>query len=431
MLLPKVVYEKPKTMKTYTKKLAAIIFLLSTIIIVSCHKEIIVEHEGTAKSSVYTELTLSQEESDLVQLDNKFALKIFREIVSAEEDKNLFISPLSIAMALTMTYNGAGTTTKDAMQETLELSEMTIAQVNDGYLKLIDQLVTLDNKAKLLIANSIWYREGFSVKVPFINTNKDYFNAEVSALDFTDPSAKDVINGWVDENTNGKIAEIIKVIPPQMVMYLINAIYFKGIWTNEFDEDKTFNDLFTLPDNTQIPCRMMTEKEEYKYFENADFQAVNLTYGGGNFSMIILLPKPTKEVDDILHIMDIDGWDSWMSNFSEVEMALYLPKFKLDYEIGLKDILKSLGMDIAFSQSLADFSGISEGSENLYISEVKHKTFVEVNEEGTEAAAVTSVGIGITSLPPTMYINKPFIFAIRENSSETILFMGKIVEPTL
>ena len=374
---------------------------------------------------------LTTAEVKLTESDNKFGLKLFGKIVETEQDKNIFISPLSVSMALGMTYNGADSTTLEAMHETLEYGDLTIQEVNESYRSLIELLTELDPKVIFDIANSIWYREGFPVENDFLTTNQDYFDAVVRALDFSSDDAADIINAWVNENTNGKIEKIVdKPIDPLTVMFLINAIYFKGTWTYEFDEENTTDDIFYLPDGSEKGCKMMSHQCDHNYFENEQFQAIDLPYGDAGFSMTILLPKPGIDTDSLIAQMNNNTWNSWLGSFSEQEVNLFLPKFKLEYEISLNDILSALGMSIAFEPGRADFTKINSDG-NLYISEVKHKTFVEVNEEGTEAAAVTSVEISFTSIGSgiTMHINRPFVFAIRENHSGTILFIGKIVEP--
>ncbi|MEA3432829.1 MAG: serpin family protein [candidate division WOR-3 bacterium] len=384
----------------------------------------------TPISPISRELTLA--EKQLVKSDNKFGFKLFKEIIKEEKDKNVFISPLSVSMALGMTYNGANGSTQEAMQKTLELSGLTIQEVNESYKSLIELLTGLDPKVQFQIANSIWYRQEYSFEEEFINLCKTYFNALVRGLDFNDPNAADTINGWVEENTNGRIKEIVdKPINPLTVMFLINAIYFKGTWTYEFDEELTKDDWFYLPDGSRKPCKMMEQRSEYNYFSNPDFQAIDLPYGDGDFSMTIFLPRPQKNVDSLIAEFNEENWDNWINSFSKDSGDIYIPKFTLEYGIKLNDVLKALGMGIAFDPYWADFTRMYKPG-GIWIDKVKHKTFVKVNEEGTEAAAVTSVemilGAGFGFY---MRVDRPFVFVIRENKSQTILFMGKIVEPTL
>jgi serpin B len=413
--------------KTLFEAVSLLLALLAVIFVFGCS-----ESPSGAKKGNPDELIvdLSSVEKALVQSDNRFGFKLFNEIVKEEEDKNVFISPLSVAMALGMTYNGASGETQKAMQQTLELNGLSLEEVNQSYKHLIELLTSLDPKVKFQIANSIWYRLGVPFKSGFIDLCKKYFTALVTSLDFADPKAAKTINGWVDENTNGKIKEIVdSPIDPAMVMFLINAIYFKGTWTYQFEEKETRDDLFNLPDGTRKSCKMMKREGTFRYLANADFQAVDLPYGDGDFSMTVFLPHPNKDIDLLITEFNQENWGKWINGFSEQDLTLQFPRFTLEYEVKLKAILATLGMEVAFDPGQADFTRMYEGSERVYINQVKHKTFVQVNEEGTEAAAVTSVEMMVTSVGLWMKVDRPFVFVIRENQSQTILFVGKIVDP--
>ena len=412
-----------------TKRLTLILLVCVCIALLHCNKRS--TSSDIPDDGVSSELTAS--ERHLIESDNKFGLKLFREIIKEEKDKNVFISPLSISMALGMTNNGANGETQEAMQEVLELSGMTLQEVNESYQSLIELLSGLDPKVQFQIANSIWYRLGLTPETEFVTLCKEYFDALVSGLNFADPNASKIINAWVEESTNGKIDEIVDdPIGDLTLMFLINAIYFKGTWTYQFEEDSTRDTVFTLPDGTQKPCKMMQQSAFCDYFSSDDFKAVDLPYGDGDFSMTIFLPDPDTDIDSLVAEFTPENLEYWLGSFSSDSGDIFIPKFKIEYDLLLNGVLKALGMEIAFDCKRADFSNMYEDAE-VCIGRVKHKTYVEVNEEGTEAAAVTSVEMITTSIgsPSLIRVDRPFIVLIRENVSQTILFIGKIVEPTV
>ena len=380
-------------------------------------------------------VTVSESEQQLVEADNAFGLKLFQELSEGEPDANLFISPLSVSMALGMTLNGAAGDTRADMEKTLELAGLSMDEINASYRALIDLFTTLDERVVFEIANSIWYRESFTVEQDFLDLNTAYFDAAVRALDFNSADAPDIINAWVDENTHGKIKKIVEGgIDPLTAMYLINAIYFKGDWTYQFEEDLTQDDTFTRADGSTTPVRMMNMPgATVLYTQQPDFQAVDLPYGDSLFSMTLFLPRRDLPLDAFVAGLDAATWNERIAHLAPAELELLqMPKFKLEYEVSLKEALSALGMDGAFDPSRADFSGINPQQRDLHISDVRHKTFVEVNEEGTEAAAVTSVVIDVTSVGEpsiTMRIDRPFVFAIREHATGSILFIGQITDP--
>lgn len=398
--------------------------LLAILILIGCDKS-----ATSPDNSQMRELTVT--ELKLIQSDNLFSHKIFKKVVEGEPDENIFISPLSISMALGMTLNGANGTTFEAMQNSLEFQNLSLEEINQSYQSLIQLLGGSDPEVIFQVTNSVWYRQTFTFERDFIERVQTYFNALVQGLDFNDPNAKNIINQWVDQKTNGRIKKIVDFIDPNDVMFLINAIYFKGTWTYQFDKNLTKDDFFKLPDGTQKPCKMMVQNGDFQYFANSDFQAVDLPYGDGNFRMAVFLPQSQYHVDSLISKFNQQNWEKWISNFSHGNGTLEMPKFTLEYKIKLNDVLSALGMSIAFTGQ-ADFTRMYPPG-NLFISRAKHKTFVKVDEEGTEAAAVTSVTITLTSASGgfTMRIDRPFILVIHEKRSGAILFIGKIVEPQL
>jgi len=377
---------------------------------------------------------LSSSEAKLVESDNSFGLKLFKEINAEASDSNVFISPLSISMALGMTYNGADGETEEAMRTTLEFGNLSMGEINQSYKSLIELLEGIDSDVEFNIANSIWHRDDWTFEQDFFERCRDYFDARVSGLDFSqNEAAKDTMNNWVDENTNGKIEKIVDNVDPIYdVMFLIDAIYFNGNWTYRFDEEDTKDDIFHIPGGSTKECKMMEIRNCFKYFEDSLLQAIDIPYGIGNYSMTVILPREGQDIDLLIAGLTQEKWDEWMSSFSKDTVTLFFPKLKLGYKIKdmLEKALTSLGMGVAFDDQEADFTGMY-GPGGIFIDRVIHKTFLEVDEEGTEAAAATVVAMSLTSIGGdlTVRVNRPFVLAIRENHSGTILFIGKIVEP--
>ena len=364
--------------------------------------------------------------SSVALANTKFGFKLLQNLQERDSEGNIFISPLSVSIALTMTYNGAVGETARAMAEVLEIDELDLATINHSNAALRTSLENSGPQVEILIANSIWSRQGVDFNTDFLERNRAFFGAEIASLDFSAPQAADIINGWVDTNTKGKIKKIVQEIDPGTLLFLINAIYFKGGWQEEFDRSQTQTDIFYLSDGSEKRVPMMRRKGAYPYFRGEHFEAAGIPYGDGDVIMYIFLPNHDSNLDEFLSSLSAENWASWLPQFSPVreESMMILPRFKLEYEASLNDTLKALGMDIAFGSG-ADFSGMGP---SLFISDVRHKAVVEVNEEGTEAAAVTVV-VGVTSLPPIFRVDRPFFFAIYDAETETILFMGTVTEP--
>jgi serine protease inhibitor len=369
----------------------------------------------------------------LIEANNGLGFNLFRELTESNPEKNIFISPSSILTALAMTYNGAEGGTRAAMEKTLQLEEMTMEEVNKAFADLLTILRNPDPKVELTVANSLWAREGVDFYEDFLTRNRDYFDAEVTELDFNDAGAADIINRWVKEKTRDRIDGIVEPpINPDTILFLINAIYFKGEWTEPFDPDLTRELPFNRPDGTKKEIPVMFQRNDYRYLENEFFQAVSLPYGKNErVRMYIFLPAENAGLEQLYAELNSANWNGWIASFRSMEGEIGLPRFKFEYETSLNDTLESLGMGIAFDDNAADFSGMRPIPPRLVISEVKHKTFVEVNEEGTEAAAVTSVEVGVTAMPETfsMIVDRPFFFTITDDITGIILFMGSVLEP--
>lgn len=393
---------------------------------------------GAAKSTPSPILPVKQERKSqqvnprLVKANTQFGFKLFSEILKQDGQDNVFVSPSSVAIALSMTYNGASGETQKAMAKALQLQGLSLSELNQANADLKNSLEKADPSVQVAIANSLWAREGVSFKSGFIDRNQTFYDAKVKTLDFNSAAAPGEINSWVKESTRGKINQIVDQIQPDQVMFLLNAVYFKGKWTNEFDKKQTATRPFYLANGTQKQHPLMQQKGKYRYYENEQFQAVSLPYGSEQMSLYVFLPNEKSSLSTFYKTLTDKNWQTWMQQFSQRQGSIQIPRFKLSYDTELKDALSALGMKVAFDPSNANFSNLSDATTN--INEVKHKTFVEVNEEGTEAAAVTSVGITVTSVqveePPfEMVVNRPFFCAIRDNKTGEILFMGSIVNP--
>jgi serpin B len=378
-------------------------------------------------------INLDEKSAKLVEADNAFGIELFQTIRAESDEENLMVSPLSVSVALAMAYNGADGETKTEMEEVLKLKGLTKEQINASYKMLIEALQSLDEEVVFEIANAIFYADGFSVKPDFLSTHQNIYDAEVEALNFNNEASVAIINGWVAEKTKDKIEKIIDQLNPLDRMVLLNAIYFYGTWTNEFDKEGTHNLSFHKNDGTTLEVPMMTKLEKLPYKENTLFKAIKMPYGNGQYNMVILLPVSGNNSQDIIDVLTAANWKSWMGTFEMTDrVQITMPRFKYAFETQLKDVLKIMGMQKAFMPSDADFSGISD--EDLYISEAIHKSYIDVNETGTEAAAVTGLVFTTTSIgdePPTVpfYVDRPFVYAITENDTDAILFIGEVNHP--
>jgi serpin B len=383
------------------------------------------------------EIDVISKSQQIIEADKTFGLDVFQLLEADEETPvNFMISPLSLSMCLSMAYNGAETETMEQMAEVLSVEDFTRDELNTFYQQLIDELTDADPKVMMEIANSIWYRNTYTVEQSFLDVNSLYYNAEVNSSDFDASETVGLINQWVSDNTNEKIPEIIQNISSETVLFLINAIYFNGTWSQEFNPENTQNRYFLLADDSYVQTEMMERKDTLNYLSNDTFSAIELSYGSEQFNMMVFLPNDDKSVSDIVDLMTQENWNQWLSDFEMTNsIDIRLPKFKIEYEITLNDVLKTMGMELAFTGD-ADFSSINT-DRDLYISLVKHKTFIEVDEEGTEAAAVTIISFDYNFADSDeteeilFHCDHPFLFAITEKETGTILFMGKVGDPTL
>jgi len=411
-------------MKNHLRSIGIVAIL--ALIVFACEK-----NDPLPEPEAPGSFVLTEKSAKVLDAGQRFGFELFKEVHKLSDGENMMISSLSTSCALGMTYNGSAGNTKDAFRDVLHYGELDDQGINESYKDLMGQLVHLDKQVEFSIANSIWYRMGFTVLEPFISTNQDYFDAAVEELDFSDPGAKDIINGWIEDKTNDKIQDMLDFIPSSAVMYLVNAIYFNAKWKYQFDPEATLAGDFFKSDGSVSQAEFMKVNGAFNFMPGEDFSAIELPYGDSTFSMVLLLPAWNSTLDELVEGLDEESWENLLSIPGVRNVQIEIPKFKYGYKTLLNDPLINLGLGVAFGGG-ADFSRITPGG-GIYISRVIHQTFIDVQEEGTEAAAATIVELRETAGPGggvnIFRADRPFLYMIKENSTSTILFMGKVEQP--
>ena len=377
-----------------------------------------------------------QTNPDWSEINPEFSWESLTQLAEESPDSNIILSPLSIELALSMTANGTAGETYTGMKKALFQTGVPQELVNAHFQSLTHDYMGRD-KVQLNLANSIWIREGFPVKPAFLETNETYYQATVRELDFGAADALDQINGWVSEKTQDKIPTILDEIPSDAVMYLINAIYFQGNWLQAFDTTFSQNLPFTLASGQSVNRDFMVQEQRFDYLEESDVLAVTLPFKDSTLGMSFFLPDEGISLASWAQSVTVEKWQKWNKDLAYSQtgtrpplVKVVIPRFELTYEKKLNDLLKEMGMDLAFSAGFADFSPMTDIQ--VYIDEVKHKTYLKVNEFGAEAAAVTSVGIVETSLPiieKEIVMDRPFMVVLHDYSDGTILFAGLVNDP--
>jgi len=373
------------------------------------------------------ELTLNEQQ--VSGANTSFGLTLLREILADETEPNVLISPLSASMALGMTMNGAVGDTYDAMRTTLGFGSLSEEEVNSAYRGLIDYLNGRDAKVEFGLANSAWHEQSFPVHEAFLQAARDHFDAEVRAIDFMDPAAPGLISGWAEERTGGRIRDLVTEIDPLEKLFLVNAVYFKAPWALPFNPDATHPGTFRTLDGGVVQTPLMTLDGGVHHVSNGLVEAVELMYADSAYSMLVVAPAVGRGLEEIDAVLTPSGLDSLVASLESSRILLTLPKFTFDYDVLLDPALERMGMGIAFIPWVADFTRIGD-RDDIHITRVDQKAFIDVHELGTEAAAATSVGVGITSAPPQITFDRPFHFMIRERASGTILFLGRVGDPS-
>ncbi|MEM6842936.1 MAG: serpin family protein [Bacteroidota bacterium] len=373
----------------------------------------------------------------LVETSNAFSIDLFKAIQQQKPDENIFISPLSVDIALHMTVNGASGETKEVMKETLGVADLGDEEVNDAAKSLTEQLLNMDQRVALAIANSIWFKDKYTLQDGFDELIRKYYDGRIEGLNFDNPASKDIINSWVEDQTQGKIKNLIEQINPLDVMFLINAIYFKADWQYQFNASATQDEPFYLTDGSEVSVPMMSNegtKLRLNYQPDGT-QLLEIPYGNGQFSMIILLPAAESTVSNLINDLSTETLNAWIAEADTLTTHLMLPKFKTEFKLKLNETLVGMGMKLPFTED-ANFDGLFNElpGEELYIDRVIHQSFIEVNEEGSEAAAATAVVIsqlsaGAEPQPRVIRVDRPFAYFIHEKHTNAILFAGTMLNP--
>lgn len=362
-----------------------------------------------------------------------FGLDLFHRLAQARPDENVVVSPLSAGLAMSMVANGATGSTRTGIERALATG-MELDALNAANASLAAALRTDD--VELAVANSLWARQGVPFLPSFMERNQQFYRAEVATLDFASPEAARRINEWASRNTHGRITRMVE--PPldgDLIMYLMNAVYFKGRWQDEFRPQATRPRTFHAPGG-DVQRPMMSRTGSYGWMQGEGFQAVRLPYRGGRFSMYVLLPDSGQSLAQLRGRLSAEAWRGWMTRFAPRDVMLTMPRYRLNLESRLNQPLAAMGMGEAFDPNAARF-GAMLGAEylarqNAYVGEAKQKVFIEVNEEGTEAAAVTGVEMRATSMPPpplAFTVDRPFVLAIRDDQTGALLFVGQVTDP--
>lgn len=362
---------------------------------------------------------------------NDFGFDLAREVTGGQEG-NVIVSPLSVHVALAMCANGAGGGTRDEMAEVLRV-DADMAASNTGYANLIAALMQRSGEGTVSIANSLWTDPKTTFEQTFLDTDRKYFGAEVSTLDFSDPAAADTVNEWVADNTNGRIDKLVDAFAPATVLALVNAVHFLADWEKPFESDATQPDIFTLASDDEVEIDFMNQTDTFAYFDNEDLQLVRMGYAGGRYAAYVVVPREGVTPDDLLTDMDAGAWRDLVASADSREGHVMLPSMELDWKAELSGQLQAMGLESACTPE-ADFSGITKDSP-LWIGTVDHATYLRVDEKGTEAAAATSIGMlgaampGFEEPPFELRADKPFLFVIADEPTGALLFLGRIEDP--
>jgi serpin B len=370
-------------------------------------------------------------EQEVVASSNDFAFHLFAEVNRATPKANLFISPFSVSMALGMTLNGAADSTLKAIQHTLGQNDLVPIEINKGYNELSTLLKSIDKKVNYSNSSALWYRQNLQANSLFKDISAAYYEAWVEGIDFENPKSATWVNKWVENQTDSKVKVMVEEIQPENQMFFTNTVYFKADWAQAFDKSLTAKAPFYKTDGTSVQANMMfADDAEVLFYQDVEKTMIDLPYGNKQYSMVILLPREGYSMDDLIEGLDAETLQSYFASADTLMLDLRLPKFNIASKLELEPVLTALGMGVAFGEK-ANFSNLFENKAHVPIQQMIHHAYVEVHEDGTEAGASTISGsVSSTSLP-TISVDQPFLFFIREKHTQAILFAGKMINPVM
>ena len=380
-----------------------------------------------------------QSSEKVSSFQNSLGFQLLQEYLNSQASfpqkmVNTILSPLSMSISLGMVFNGASGQTKKSIAKTMGTPEMGADQINPAMQKSSNAFKKMTG-IQVSIANSLWVKQGIILQPDFQSICQNFYSAKTSSIDFSSADTLPTINGWVEKATQGYIPKILDRISPSTVLFLINAVYFKGMWTSQFDPQKTKTGIFHTTGGEQVESAFMNQSGKFSYLQTEHFKAARLPYGDGRLGMVVYLPTFHTSIEDSIKAfqsnLNLESWEKWLGQFHTMDGSLSMPRFEGDCDLDLRETLTNLGMGDAFDQSRADFSSMCASPSQMYISDVKHKTRLEVNEEGTVAAAATKVTMMSKSMSMrfSLVLDRPFFFAIHDNKTGGLLFIGWITRP--
>ncbi len=370
---------------------------------------------------------------DLVTAQRSFGFRLLALLADQFPSRNIFFSPVDLGSALALLYNGSAGSTRKAIADTLGFQDKAPERLNQFFAAYKDLMKSPAGEVDLAKATALWVQVGSTLNNEFVRLGGEWFDIEISQVDFSDPRTRIAINTWVASKTRGLIKSIAGSFDPESILLLTSALYFKGLWALPFDPKRTRERRFTTHDGTQKQIPMMIKTSEFHYLEKRGFQAARLDYKGGQFSLYIFLPDERSDLQRFQAKLSAANWERWMSQFKLHPGTVMLPRFRVKFDASLRRALEALGLGVLFDPASANLEGIISNGTSPFLSGVQHQAVVDLNEEGTEAAAATELlmAVSYTPKPPKVFlmqVDRPFFFAIQDNTAGIPLFLGSVLD---